>query len=94
MAPMASKLPPSPAILAAFSDSTDPDIDITPPRIIKTPVIISIIPKSLKGGFFAIKNAINDKIIGGKPSPIPRVIASNGKKPSPAPPPPTKASAP
>ena len=41
-----------------------------------------------------MKNAINDKIIGGIPSPIPRVIASNGKNPSPAPPPPTMASAP
>jgi hypothetical protein len=43
---------------------------------------------------FDMKNATNDKIIGGIPSPIPRVIASNGKNPSPAPPPPTTASAP
>ncbi len=41
-----------------------------------------------------MKNAINEKIIGGIPSTNPRVIATNGKNPSPAPPPPTMASAP
>ncbi|MEK0337524.1 MAG: hypothetical protein QQN41_08845, partial [Nitrosopumilus sp.] len=61
---------------------------------INIPVTVSIMPKTLKGGFFDMKNATNDKIIGGIPRPIPRVIASNGKNPSPAPPPPTMASAP
>ena len=64
--------------------------EIPPPTIIKIPVTISIIPNPLKGGFLEMKNAINDKIIGGNPNPIPLVMASNGKNPSPAPPPPTR----
>ena len=94
MVPIAIKVPPSPSILVLFSDSNELDMEIAPPIIIKIPVIINIIPKPLNGGFLDMKNAINDKIIGGNPNPIPRVIASNGKNPSPAPPPPTITSAP
>ena len=92
--PIAINPPPSPAILAEFSDSPALALDHAHPIMINTPVTISIIPNPLKGGFLDTKNAINDKIIGGIPNPIPRVIASNGKKPSPAPPPPTITSAP
>ncbi len=92
--PITVNPPPSPAILAKFSDSEAPTRNIAPPIMINAPVTISIMPNTLKGGFFEMKNATNDKIIGGIPSPTPRVIASNGKNPSPAPPPPTMASAP
>ena len=94
MAPITIKLPPSPAIRAMFSDSTELETDIAPPIIIKAPVTINIIPNPLKGGFFEMKNAINDKIIGGNPKPMPLLIASKGRNPSPAPPPPTATSAP
>lgn len=92
--PITIKDPPSPSILVLFSESMELEMEIPPPIIINMPVIINIIPSSLYGGFLEMKNAINDKIIGGKPNPIPRVIASNGKKPSPAPPPPTSTSIP
>ena len=92
--PIAIKTPPSPAILAMFSDSMEDVKDIAPPIIMRMPVIMSIIPKPLKGGFFAMKNAINERIIGGNPNPIPLVMASKGKNPSPAPPPPTRTSIP
>ncbi len=92
--PITINPPPSPAILAKFSASEAPTRNIAPPIMINAPVTISIMPNTLKGGFFEMKNATNDKIIGGIPSPTPRVIASNGKNPSPAPPPPTMASAP
>jgi len=57
IAPIALKPPPSPIILAVFSDSTELNRKITPPIIIKIPVIISNIPIPMKGGFFEIKNA-------------------------------------
>jgi hypothetical protein len=41
-----------------------------------------------------MKNAITERIIGGKPNTMPLVIGPNGKNPSPALPPPTITSAP
>jgi len=43
---------PSPAILAKFSVSAAPTKNIAPPIMINMPVTISIMPKTLKGGFF------------------------------------------
>ncbi len=93
-APIAVSPPPSPALRAMFSDSAPLKRNTAPPMIIKIPVTIIIIPKPFDGSLLDKKKAAIDKMIGGVPKPIPRVIASNGNKPSPAPPPPHASSAP
>ena len=58
IAPMTVRLPPSPIILLEFSVSAALVTDIIPPMIIKIPVTINIIPNTLYGGFFDMKNAL------------------------------------